>query len=50
MVLNCQVSYSNLHDGYKKNAPYDKIIIEGGIEFVPKTNSGQLREGGEIYT
>ena len=47
--LNCSVSYSNLQDGYKKNAPYDKIIIEGGIEFVPKAILEQIREGGEIF-
>ena len=47
--LNCSVSFANLLDGNKKNAPYDKIIIEGGIEFVPKSILDQIREGGKIF-
>jgi protein-L-isoaspartate(D-aspartate) O-methyltransferase len=34
--------------GYPKQAPYDVIILGGGIEHVPKAISDQLAEGGRL--
>ena len=34
----------------EKNAPYDKIFIEGSVEKVPDTLLKQLKEDGEIFT
>src|SRR5262249_40431699 len=34
--------------GWQANAPYDVILIEGGIEQVPEGLKGQLREGGRL--
>ncbi len=49
--LNCSVFFkSNLISGNNKNAPYDKIFIEGSINSVPKTLIKQLKDNGEIYT
>ena len=47
--LNCSVVRSSLVDGLKKNSPFDKIIIEGGVDFVPENILDQLRNGGKIF-
>ena len=48
---NCSVFFSrNLSDGLKKNAPYDKIFIEGGVNFVPTQIVRQIKESGKIFT
>ncbi len=49
--LNCSIFFrSNLATGYNKNAPFDKIFIEGGVKVIPNTLVKQLKEDGEIYT
>ena len=49
--LNCSIFFrSNLVSGNNKNAPYDKIFIEGGVEAVPSALVKQLKDDGEIYT
>ena len=47
--LNCSISNSKLSMGLKKNAPYDKIIIEGAVEFLPVQITDQLRDEGKIF-
>ncbi len=37
-----------LADGWPKAAPYDAILIDGAIEFVPPALSAQLKEGGRL--
>ena len=50
-ILNCSVFYKkDLSSGLEKNAPYDKIFIEGSIEKVPDNLLKQLKENGEIFT
>ncbi len=44
------VVLGNLSTGWKKEAPYDKIIIEGRVDFIPNTLKEQLKEGGAILT
>ena len=34
--------------GWPKGAPYDLILIDGAVEFVPDTLIGQLRDGGRL--
>ncbi len=34
--------------GYKEGAPYDRIIVTAGCEFVPDALRGQLSEGGVL--
>ncbi len=39
-----------LADGWAQEAPYDKIIIEGSVEFIPPSLLSQLKEGGRLIT
>lgn len=39
-----------LEEGWEKEAPYDKMMIEGGIDIIPDALVFQLKEGGEIVT
>ena len=48
---NCSVFFVNdLSKGLLKNAPYDKIFIEGAINFLPSEIIKQLKDGGKVYT
>lgn len=38
----------NLTDGATEHAPYDVMILQGGIEEFPQTLIGQLAEGGRV--
>jgi len=50
-ILNCSVFYKkDLTTGLEKNAPYDKIFIEGSIRKVPDYLVKQLKDDGEIFT
>ena len=50
-ILNCSVFYKkDLSTGLEKNAPYDKIFIEGSVEKVPDNLLKQLKDDGEIFT
>lgn len=49
-LLNCSVHYkSKLNHGNSKNAPYDKIFIEGSVSNIPMGIVNQLKENGKIY-
>lgn len=37
-----------LAKGWAKGAPYDFILIDGAVEFVPETLIAQLRDGGRL--
>ena len=37
-----------LNKGWPAAGPYDVIIIEGAVEVLPDTLSGQLKEGGRL--
>jgi protein-L-isoaspartate(D-aspartate) O-methyltransferase len=37
-----------LPDGCAEHGPYDAIVVEGGIETLPKALDDQLKEGGRI--
>ncbi|MDT9597910.1 protein-L-isoaspartate O-methyltransferase family protein [Sphingosinicella rhizophila] len=39
-----------LAKGHKKGAPYDLILIDGAVEFVPDALIDQLAEGGRLAT
>ncbi len=39
-----------LTEGYSAGAPYDLILIDGAVEFIPEAIIGQLVEGGRIAT
>jgi protein-L-isoaspartate(D-aspartate) O-methyltransferase len=39
-----------LEAGYAKGAPYDQILIDGAVEFIPDAIVGQLADGGRLGT
>ncbi len=39
-----------LTQGYAAGAPYDLILIDGAVEFIPEAIIGQLVDGGRIAT
>ena len=39
-----------LTDGYAPGAPYDLILIDGAVEFIPDQLIGQLEDGGRLAT
>ena len=47
-IDNVIVKSGSLIEGAKDFGPYDAVIIEGGIDFVPETLVNQLKLGGRI--
>lgn len=47
-VDNVAVIEGALAEGAAKHGPYDAILVEGGIEELPASIAGQLKEGGRI--
>ncbi len=50
-VLGCDnaaVVEGRLADGYRKQAPYDVIMVQGAVEEIPGTLTEQLAEGGRL--
>lgn len=47
-VDNAAVIAGPLCEGAARHAPYDAILIEGGVEMLPEAIAGQLRDGGRI--
>ena len=50
-ILNCSVFYKkDLSSGLDRNAPYDKIFIEGSVKNIPNNIIKQLKDEGEVFT
>jgi len=49
-LSSVKVVLGPLTEGWEKEAPYDKMIIEGCIDFIPDSLVSQLKEGGIIVT
>ena len=47
-IDNAAFIKSRLADGYPEEGPYDRIIIEGGVEFVPDNLLNQLTPKGRL--
>lgn len=47
-IDNVAVVEGALADGYAAEAPYDVIVLEGAVGFVPQALFGQLKEGGRL--
>ena len=45
---NVKVVRSKLTDGHPDEAPYDAILMDGAVEFVPDGLIAQLRPGGQL--
>lgn len=49
-LSSIEVVLGPLAEGWKKKAPYEKIIIEGTVDYIPKSLLAQLKERGQIIT
>jgi protein-L-isoaspartate(D-aspartate) O-methyltransferase len=47
-IGNVAVVTGPLEEGYPSEAPYDVILIDGAVEYVPGALFAQLREGGRL--
>jgi protein-L-isoaspartate(D-aspartate) O-methyltransferase len=47
-VLHAKVVEAPLRSGYPAEAPYDAIVIEGCVAFIPDAIAAQLTEGGRL--
>jgi protein-L-isoaspartate(D-aspartate) O-methyltransferase len=47
-IDNTYVKNGSLTDGNAKNGPYDVIILQGSVDFIPDTLIKQLKDGGRI--
>ena len=45
-----EVAEGALDAGWKKGAPYDQILIDGAVEYIPDAVLAQLVEGGRLGT
>lgn len=45
---NVAVTAAPLSQGDSQHGPYDAIVIEGGVEFIPLAITEQLKDGGRI--
>ena len=48
--LGIDIVEGPLEDGWKKLAPYDRILIDGAVESIPDTIVDQLADGGRLGT
>jgi protein-L-isoaspartate(D-aspartate) O-methyltransferase len=46
--LGLDVLEGPLAEGYKQGAPYQQILIDGAVEFIPDAISAQLADGGRL--
>lgn len=49
-IDNAAIIQSALGEGYSKQAPYDVILINGGVEVVPQVLFDELADGGRLVT
>ena len=49
-VSNTILFKGRLQDGYEKEAPYNAILIDGGVSFVPDNILNQLSENGRLVS
>jgi protein-L-isoaspartate(D-aspartate) O-methyltransferase len=47
-IGNASVKQGPFADGWRGNAPYDVILVNGSAEFVPEELMAQLAEGGRL--
>lgn len=48
--LKVRVTEGALEDGFDKDAPFDQILIDGAVEYIPDAIIDQLAEGGRLGT
>jgi len=45
-----EIALGPLKEGWETKAPYDKILIEGCVDYIPLMLLSQLKEGGQCVT
>ena len=48
--LGVNVVEGPLEEGHRKGAPYDQILIDGAVEYIPDPIVAQLADGGRLGT
>jgi protein-L-isoaspartate(D-aspartate) O-methyltransferase len=48
--LGLNIVEGPLEDGWKKDAPYDLILIDGAVEYIPDAIIAQLSDRGRLGT
>jgi protein-L-isoaspartate(D-aspartate) O-methyltransferase len=48
--LGLETTEGPLENGWKKGAPYDQILIDGAVEYLPDALIDQLADGGRLGT
>ena len=46
--LGVAVTDGSLEQGHSKRAPYDQVLIDGAVEYIPETIVEQLADGGRL--
>jgi protein-L-isoaspartate(D-aspartate) O-methyltransferase len=49
-LSSVEVVLGPLTEGWEKEAPYDKVVIEGCVDIIPDSLVHQLKEGGVMVT
>ena len=49
-ITNTVLFKERLQDGYSKEAPYNAILIDGGVSFVPDSILNQLAKNGRLVS
>ena len=49
-ITNTILFKERLQDGYSKEAPYNAILIDGGVSFVPESVLNQLANNGRLVS
>jgi protein-L-isoaspartate(D-aspartate) O-methyltransferase len=49
-VTNAEIFTASLLAGYQVAAPYDVILVEGGVQYIPQSLLDQLAENGRLLT
>ena len=49
-ITNAVLFKERLQDGHKKEAPYNAILIDGGVSFVPDSILSQLSNNGKLVS
>ncbi len=49
-ITNTVLFKERLQDGYSKEAPYNAILIDGGVSFVPENILNQLANNGRLVS
>ena len=50
LIENAALVEGPLLDGYAKGGPYNVILVDGGVQFVPDALFDQLADGGRLVT